>query len=200
MKIMQKLVEQLTGPEMVDALVEQMLEHIEGFREEHMRYVSALERLKEEQGIDKVVTAIYKRTATDLLFAGFLGLKMNWDHFANPMTPNCTWTQIDYKDYLREDLAHSLPDYQHSSAVLSDFYQPLTVQQRDVYDAIMEYDTHLQTVGPKLAHYYGYLLGDTLLYQLIPGYHADAALTCKYNSMLGEYFGKVFLPTVLSKN
>ena len=199
MKIMQKLVEQLTGPEMVDALVEQMLEHIDGFREEHGRYLSAVNRLRAELGasVEEAVAAAHKRTASDLFFACFLGLKMNWDHFADPMKPNCTWTQVDYKDYLREELAHSLPEYRQADAALSDFYRSLTAKQQKLYDAILEYDTHLQTVGPKLAHYYGYLLGDTLLYRLIPGYRADKALTYKYNRMLDQYFGKSFLPTEL---
>lgn len=199
MNIMENIVEQLTGLGIVDALVEQMLEHIEGFREEHGRYLSAINRLRAERGtsVDRLVAAIHKRTASALFFAGAMGLKMNSDHFANPMTPNCTWPQVDYNDYLREDIVHSFPDHQQADAVLSDFYNSLTEAQKELYQSIMEYDSHLMTVGPKLAHYYGYLLGNTLLYQLIPGYRADTALTYKYNLMLNQYFGKAFLPFAL---
>lgn len=195
MKTMQNFVEQLTGPGIVDALVEQMLQHIEGFREDHDRYLSAVNKLKAELGdsVDKVVTAIRERTASDLLFAGFLGFKMNWEHFQNPMTPNCTWPQVDYNDYLQENIAHSLPDYQLADAVLSDFYRSLTTRQQETYTAIMEYETHLATVAPKLAHYYGYLLGNELLPRVVPGYHTDAVLTIRYTDMLNRYFGKPFL-------
>lgn len=199
MKTMQNFVEQLTGPGIVDALVEQMLEHIDGFRAEHNRYLSAVKHLKAELGnaIDKVVVAIQKRTASGLFLAGFLGLKMNWDHFVNPMAPNCTWQQVEYNDYLREDLARSLPEYQLADTVLSNFCHSLTAQQQKTYNAITEYENHLLTVGPKLAHYYGYLLGNTLLCHLIPGYRPDTVLTIKYNTMLTDYFGKHFLPIAL---
>lgn len=199
MKTMQNLVEQLTGPGIVDAFVEQMLEHIEGFREDHNRYLSAVNRLKAELGdpVDKVVAAIRKRAASDLFFAGSLGLKMNYDHFVNPMTPNCTWMQVDFNDYLRENIAHSFQEYQLAKAVLSEFYDSLTAEQQEIYGAITEYESHLVTAGPKLAHYYGYLLGDTLLYRIIPGYRPDMVLTIKYNTMLEDYFGMQFLPLSL---
>jgi len=196
MKTIQNLVEQLTGSGLVDALVEQMLEHIDGFRSDHNRYLSAINKLQSELGeaVEKAVAAIHKRTASVFFLSFFLGLKMNWEHFINPMAPNCTWLQVDYKDYLREDLAHSLPEYQLASAFLSDFFHSLTAEQRKTYDAVMEYENHLLTAGPKLAHYYGYLLGNTLLRQLIPGYRPDTVLTMKYNTMLTDYFGKPFLP------
>lgn len=199
MKTMQDFVNQLTSPEIADALVDQLLEHVDGFREDHCRYLSAVNQLKAERGdaVDDAVTAIRRRTASVLSFAGALGLKMNWDHFTNPMAPNCTWPQVDYKDYLREDLARSLPDYLLADAVLSNFYHSLTTQQRETYAAITEYEDHLLTAGPKLAHYYGYLLGNSLLNYLVPGYRPDAALTMKYNAMLSDYFGKLFLPIEL---
>ncbi len=203
MKTMQNFVEQLTGQGFVDALVELLLKHIEGFQEDHCRYLAAISRLKEELGdrmapaVDEVVSAIHKRTSSDLVFAGFLGLKMNWDHFINPMAPNCTWHQVDLNDCLRENIAHSLPAYKLTESILSDFYGSLSTQQREIYSAITEYESHLATFGPKLAHYYGYLLGDTLLYQIVPGYQADNVLTFKYHTMLEDYLGKHFLPITL---
>lgn len=199
MKTIQNLVEQLTGPGIVDALVEQMLEHIDGFCAEHNHYLSAVNKLKAKLGdtVDATVATIHKRAASVLFLAGFLGLKMNWDHFINPMAPNCTWPQVDYNDYLREDLARSLPEYQLADAVLSDFFHSLTAQQQRIYTAITEYENHLLTAGPKLAHYYGYLLGNTLLRHLIPGYRPDTVLTIQYNTMLTDYFGKPFLPIAL---
>lgn len=196
MKTIENFLEQLTSPEITDALVAQMLEHVEGFREDHCRYLSAVNKLKMECGtqIDDVVSAIHNRTASILFFTGSLGLKMNWDHFMNPMTPNCTWPQVDHNDYLRGDLACSLPACQQADAVLSGFRHTLTTQQQELYNAIIEYENHLLTVGPKLAHYYGYLLGDTLLGRLIPGYRPDTVLTIKYNTMLAEYLGNHFLP------
>ena len=200
MTTMQNFVEQLTGPKIVDALIEQMLEQMEDFREDHRRYLTAISSLKSALGdhmaplVDKAVSAIHRRIASDLVFAGALGLKMNLDHFNNPMLPNCTWPQVEFSNYLRENIAHSLPEYQLAGTIISEFYNLLTSEQREIYCDIMEYESHLETVGPKLAHYYGYLLGDTLLYRIVPGYHPDRVLTMNYNAMLEEYFGKHFLP------
>lgn len=196
MKTMQNFVDQLTGPELYDRIVEQLCQHIEGFQEDHSRYLAAIHRLKEALGdpVDQVISAIERRISSDLFFAGSLGLKMNWDHFVDPMTPNCTWPQVDYSDYLREDLAHSLPTYRHTEGLLSSFYHSLTAQQKEIYGAVTEYESCLLTFGPKLAHYYGYLLGNTLLYRVVPGYRPDHTLTMKYKTALENYFGCRFLP------
>ena len=193
MKTMENFVEQLTGPGLADALVEQMLEHVEGFREGRKGYEAAIRQLKAAQ----VDAAIQKRFTAVLLFSGYLGFQMNLDHFRNAMAPNCTWQQLDYNDYLREDLAYRLPEYREADQVLQDFAGSLTEEQEPLYETIMDYESYLATFGPKLAHYYGYLLGDKLLPHLIPGYHPDASLTYKYNLMLANYFGKAFLPVAI---
>ena len=41
----------------------------------------------------------------------------------------------------------------------------------------------------KLAHYYGYLMGNELLQNCVPGYHSDLVLDIQYTNMLEEYFG-----------
>lgn len=193
MKTMQDLVEQLTGSGLLDSVVEQMLAHVEGFREARDRYLIAIEQLGDTQ----VADALHQRVTAELLYSGYLGLQMNLDHFHNAMAPNCTWAQLDYNDYLREDLAHSLPVYRKADQVLRAFSGLMTEKQRELYDTLMDYESYLTTFGPKLAHYYGYLLGDKLLPWLIPGYRSDSALTCKYNLMLTTYFGKAFLPLAL---
>lgn len=200
MKTMQKFVEQLLGDGFKESLVELLHGQMVDFQEDHRRYLEAVRQLREElgdgavPGVDAVVSAIDKRTSSDLLFAGFLGLKMNWDHFMDPMTPNCTWRQVDFEDYLQEHIARALPAYQETEAVLADFYASLSEPQRQTYSAIAEYEASLQTMGPKLAHYYGYLLGNSLFGRIVPGYCPDAVLTLKYNTMLEKYFGKRFLP------
>ena len=42
----------------------------------------------------------------------------------------------------------------------------------------------------KLAHYYGYLMGNELLYHCIPGYHSDMVLDIRYTQMLEKFFGR----------
>ena len=63
-----------------------------------------------------------------------------------------------------------------------------------------EYICYLETVGPKLAHYYGYLLGNAMLHRVIPGYQPDLALTLGYFTMLKNYFGTECDPNILLKS
>lgn len=42
----------------------------------------------------------------------------------------------------------------------------------------------------KLAHYYGYLMGNELLMHCIPGYHRDTVLDIQYTRMMEQYFGQ----------
>ena len=49
------------------------------------------------------------------------------------------------------------------------------------------YITHLETLVPKIAHYEGFMLGNELLYYVMPGYHPDAQLTVRYSRMLKEF-------------
>ncbi len=41
----------------------------------------------------------------------------------------------------------------------------------------------------KLAHYYGYLMGNELLAHCLPGYHSDMVLDINYTRMIEQYFG-----------
>ena len=190
MEELEEMIGFLTGPRVAVTFVKKLLEVSAEFREDHKRYVEALAKLRSEHGtfVDEVYLAMMRQCASDLAYAGMLGLKMNLDHFLNPMLPDCTWPQIDYSDYLREDVAHSLPAYKNAEAVLEVFYQKLSNDQKPLYDAIAEYQSHLVTVGPKLAHYYGYILGNELLPHFVPGYRSDPLLSLKYTEMLSNYF------------
>lgn len=190
MEELEKMMRLLTGPSVAVEFIENLLKVSAEFREDHKRYVEAMAKLRSEHGtcVDEVYLAIIRQCASDLVYAGMLGLKMNLDHFVNPMLPDCTWPQIDYSDYLQEDVAHNLPAYTAAEAVIDGFYQKLSVDQQELYDAIAEYQSHLVTVGLKLAHYYGYILGNDLLPYFIPGYCPDPLLTLKYTEMLSNYF------------
>lgn len=195
MRKMEEIFEMLFGQGIAEALIERMLEWIPEFREDHDRYVAAMEELRKEygEGADVIHTAVLRESASDLFFAGMQGLKMNYNHFQNPMAPNCTWSQVDYNDYLREDIAHMLPAYREAESVLEDFRRKLPEEKQPLYDAIAEYQSHLVTVGPKLAHFYGFLAGSEIFRRLIPGYISDPMLSLKYAEMLEKIFENVVL-------
>ena len=108
-----QFMDSLIGKPVVDALIQTLYNQTEDFPSIYQAYLDAIEKLHAELGPDakneikKYVTAIEQMCASNLYYAGTQGLKMNYDHFVNPMTPNCTWSQVDYDDYLRPYIAES---------------------------------------------------------------------------------------------
>ena len=189
----QKVMEQLTGQQIVRELEVYLEERFESFAAAHERYINAVVRLRNELGtaaspsVDDMVNAIDRQTASNLLFSGFLGMKSNLDHFMDPVAR--TVLDVDFPVFLREETATRLPEYKKAQEIIDAFIAPLTPAQKESFEDIIEYISYLETMGPKLAHYYGYILGNDMLRNLVPGYHPDEVLTLHYRSMLERYLG-----------
>lgn len=189
----QTIMEHLTGREIFDTLILTMAERFDDFAEAKEQYEQAMGLLRGELGADSVdaeAEAIRRQISSDLLFSGVLGLKANLDNFINPMARN--FLDVDAETYLRENTAHRLPEYENALEARQRFFAKLSPAQREIYEPITTYVSHLETAGPKLAHYCGYLLGNDLLHRVIPGYHSDGALTIRYRMMMKDYFGRDF--------
>lgn len=190
-----QVVDNLLGSRIVDALVATLYNQVSDFPETHQNFLSAIKRLKEELGEDKqlcvrkLVAAIDMKYSAQLYFFGMQGLKMNCDHFLNPMTPNCTWPQIDFDDFIRMEIAYELPMYKHAEKFIDKFRTQLGEGHDYLWDAVLSYETALEVCGSKLAHFYGYLAGSHLLWHCIPCYQPDPALTLRYEYLLEQYFG-----------
>lgn len=190
-----QILDALLGKQIVDALIETLYIQDDDFPEIHQAYLTAIHTLKTvhnpdiEHNVQKYVTAIEQQCASNLFFVGVQGMKMNLENFRNPMTPNCTWPQVDYDDYLRVDLAYTMPLYQTAQKYTDEFENTLPKELHETCDAVTRYRTILETSGMKLAHYYGYLLGNDLLKCCVPGYQPDHVLDFRYRHMLEHYFG-----------
>ena len=185
----------LIGKPVVDAVIRTLYNQCDDFPEVYQAYLSAIEKLHTVLGPDarheikKYQAAIEQMCASNLFYAGTQGLKMNYDHFVNPMSPNCTWPQVDYDDYIRIHIAESLPLYDIAYRFKEKFEKNLPEELQDVTEAVISYETALECSGMKLAHYYGYLMGNELLPNCVPGYHSDLVLDIQYTNMLEKYFG-----------
>lgn len=191
-----QFIDSLLGKSAVDAAIRTLYNQSDDFPEVYQAYLSAIEKLhtvlgpEAKQEIRKYVAAIEQICASNLFYVGTQGFKMNYDHFVNPMTPNCTWPQIDYDDYIRIHIAESLPMHETARRFKEKFEKQLPEGLEDVTDAIISYETALECSGMKLAHYYGYLMGNELLPHCVPGYYPDLVLDIQYTQMLEEYFGQ----------
>lgn len=192
------ILEYLTGHHIVEAFVQWMAKEDEDFAADYRRYTEAMNVLQKELGglVKEEIDAIEKQCASDLLFSGLLGLKANLDNFIDPVARN--FLDVDFGVYLREETAHRLPEYKRAQKVRDRFYSLLTPEQKEIYEDVITYNSHLETIGPKLAHYFGYILGNELLPRAVPGYHIDPVLTMRYTAMLEGYLGRSFIETIFS--
>lgn len=182
------LLKKFSYREMVESLEAAMAEEFADFAPEQMRFHQAISALEKDDvpSTQEAVEAIYRQIGSGLLFSFFLGLKANFDHFIDPI--GRTFMDVDTEIYLREEVAKQLADYQSAQLVKSRFYAALSPAQQELYKDVIAYISYLETVGPKLAHYYGYTIGNQLFPHIIPGYCPDTRLTAQYRNMLENYF------------
>lgn len=180
--------------EIVAKLEDMLATNSEEFVVDQARFDETISFLEAELGQDALpsvgalVDAIYQQIGSSLLFSCFLGFKANLDHFIDPVSR--TFLDADPEIYLRENVARRLPHYQNATHVQEQFYATLSSTQKDKYEeGISTYVCHLETVGPKLAHYYGYVLGNLIFPHVIPGYVSDAQLSLQYRYWLNAYYG-----------
>lgn len=188
------LFKKISYKEIVAKLVDVLATNSEEFVADQAQYDKTISLLNTEleqdasTSVADLVDAIHQQIGSTLLFSCCLGLKANLDHFIDPVSR--TFLDVDPEVYLRENIARQLPDYQLAQRVQEQFYATLSSKQKDKYEeGITTYVCHLETVGSKLAHYYGYILGNLLFPHVIPGYVTDAQLTLQYRYMLGTYYG-----------
>ena len=186
--------EKINYKAIVTKLVDFMAANSEEFITDQTSFNETISFLEAELGqhtspsVADLVDAIDQQICSTLLFSYYLGLKANFDHFINPLTR--TFMDTDPEIYLRENIAWQLPDYRSAQHMREQFYNTLSTTQKDKYDEdIATYVCHLETIGPKLAHYYGYLLGNQLFPRVVLGYTEDTQLSFCYLQTLEKYLG-----------
>ena len=190
------ITEAVLGKPVVDALIETLYNQCQDFPKVHQDYLTAIGKLREtlgpeaERDIQRYITAIEQMCASNLFYSGVLGFKMNYDHFINPMAPNCTWKQVDFDDYLNPHVAEHMPLYVAAYRYMEQFERKWPAGLDEIHQAIQSYVIDLEICGTKLAHYYGYLAGNELLKHCVPGYHSDMVLEINYRHLLQDYFGR----------
>ncbi len=190
---MKTILDLLTKENLCDSLIAAMEDNFEDFPEIQQEYIQAMDNLQSLLGKDTVQKekdAICQQIASSILFSEVLGIQANYHYFLDPVGGN--FLDADPEVYLRENIAKHLPEYAAAQQSRSEFFGHLDAAQKELYTPVTEYVCYLETVAPKLAHYYGYLLGNELLPRVVPGYHPNMAFTLQYCMKLEKYFGKQF--------
>lgn len=189
--MMKAILESLTSANMVKKLTAFMEKNCEDFPECKRKYIECVETLKIELGaelnpsVEDMALAIEQQVASDLIYSAYLGFKANLDYFRNPVANN--FLNVDMETYLRETTAHRLPAHENAQRVIDCFHEQLTDVQKERAIAIVEYVSYLETIGPKLTHYYGFIFANEFLARVEPAYSPDIPLTYAYRRMLQDY-------------
>ena len=183
-----KMMELLTGREGVDSFVETLIATSKDFAEDHRLFEEAIEHFKRvlskdaTPSVDELCDAIRRQVTSQVFFAGYLGFQANVDHFLNPVAR--TFIDVDPETYLREHIARTLPEYASAQTIIDRFGKQLPPELSELFERVIAYTAHLETIVPKIAHYNGFLLGNELLPFVIPGYQLDSQLTIRYCIMI----------------
>ena len=178
---------------MVSELIAFMERNIEGFDESRKKYIDCINMLKAELGnaaensVNDFDAAIHDAICILLTQSAYLGFKANLDYFENPIANN--FLTVDPEIYLREGAARQLTDYSMAYAKIESFYAQLSPEIKEKTEAITDYESHLETIGPKLAHYWAFKKANSFYSHVIPGYHVPTQFTHAYEHMLSEYMG-----------
>lgn len=185
--IVETIMECLAGRGTMDLLMDMLEEKSADFAADRQRCADAVKNLQgimTEPSVDDVMDVIYAQTSVRFLAAFCLGLKDNLNHFADPVAR--TFIEVEKEIYLRTGMIGGLPEYLNAQTVRRQFVDKLSEGQRKIYEDVVLFAVHLEAAIPKLAHYYGYLLGNELYSRIVPGYYPDVYLTMQYQKKLED--------------
>lgn len=185
MKLIDDIFGKITNPDAILAQMESLLSQLDpNYKTVHKPYLVAVDTLTE---IAPEQTRSYLREANtaytqELLFLFFKGIQMNAACFNNPV--NAKILEMDFEVIHHEYQMNALPGIAQARTLAMAAAHQLP---EEMLLPVLDYFAYRETVGWKLAHFFGYLLGNRLLYRLIPGYTQDEATTLYYKRMLSDY-------------
>ena len=164
------------------------------FEEEHRQYLHSVDtlmnslRTEDSTKVMGYIAAKEKAFCSEMIYIAWLGFQQNIACFRNPI--NTEFLKLDYETIHRENSFQSLPNILSALSAINDFDCSLRSLPDDIQNIAMgitDFFSYLETVGYKLAHYFGFVFADRFLGYVIPGYAPDTATTMQYAMMLQEY-------------
>ena len=197
MNSVHSLVNQLINPKFVMSKVKEILREVDpDYEKEEQAFIAACATFEASLGDSVSFTAqdyldaLEKSFASDIVFVVGRGFKLNLDIYHNPV--NALAFKLDYEDLHQERMMPLVPAAKKANMASYDYLEELRATHRDkldLLDGINSFYSYLQTIGYKVAHYYGFVLADQLLPHLVPGYYADSAYVSTYGLILNRDIG-----------
>lgn len=196
MKTLDQILEQFTGPFILEDLADLMRTHDSSFlrcEDNYKRAVAYLRNNTEESivpSIDEYLDACQKEVIYNLLYSAYHGYRINLENFHSPYAIKFEWT--DFTDYIRDHLIGHCPYSSQARSAQEAFRMALPDRFKPLTNPISSYFIALDVTGTKLAHYAGYVIANKLLPLVEPGYREDYCQTLHYSKELKKYIG--YLP------
>lgn len=187
MKTIETIAKQLTDSGRIMQDVRDMLMQIDPqFPAEEARYTDAAEKLKKICGKGEAYLAAREAGyVCAIIYLAWQGIQLNVDLFYHPV--HGLLLHEDFEQLCQEEKIAMLPAHIQAQQLIGEFYKSQPEEVWGLLDVISDYYAHLETVGYKIAHYFGYRLADVFLGQVIPGYACNPSVSGYYSLTLSEY-------------
>lgn len=189
------LVHQFTDPKVVLQNVCETLRKIDpSYAQEEHKFNHTVTELNKAIGesvspsASEYLAAREQKICAELVYITWLGFHQNLECFQNPV--NNRFLELDYEDIHREHRLHTLPEVRKALKTIDAFHKvmfTLPETKHDLTNGVTGYFCYLETVGYKIAHYFGFVLADAFLVHVIPGYVSDPCTTIRYTMVLENY-------------
>lgn len=146
------------------------------YAEVKLTYEKACKELKAKFAhTDKIIEYTNDMLAASLVFSYELGMKHGSDHVSNILE--------NYDAVIREKELKESPDYVEAYNNLQKIVALIPAELRSLYDDYLEYLSFMETFIPKLAHYYGFIIGNEVHREE----KSDYELPNRYKDWLSDY-------------
>ena len=182
-----------TDAELKDFMLDFLKNNIEDFRACENEFDISMSNLKNSLSQEKaeelteLISLMYRKVIAGIKYELMLGIKANYDYYNAPATGN--FLESDMGIYTKEKTLNMLPTCVEAQRNIIRLNKRLEIEDGEFYDGIREYFIYLETVCPKLAHYFGYIMANDLFTEIVPGYAPSIEHTGRYTFLLEEYFG-----------
>lgn len=139
------------------------------------------------QEAEAFLSAQDQQIISDLRYCAYLGFQANLANFR--CSGGNHFVAQGSGHFLREHIMYSLPGRVSYDTIITAFQTRHGRSAGPQLDAIQNYYIYLETVGPKLAHYWGYVFANHVLPLVEPGYVCDGAQTSIYTMELSRELG-----------
>lgn len=185
----QDVLSNLSSVSMIAELSNFLVENDFDFSPVQAAYQDAARILVSQLGkeAEAFLSAQDQQIISDLRYCAYLGFQANLANFRCPGGNHFVAQGSDH--FLREHIMYSLPDRVSHDIIITTFQTKHGQSAEPQLDAIQNYYIYLETIGPKLAHYWGYVFANHFLPLVEPGYVCDGAQTSIYTMELSRELG-----------